>query len=224
MLVVRRLLAAVTVLLFAECLMSSSHAAVIIGNLPGNDGTSILFASESTLSIGFLTGSSNVRLESVSFRLKAQNSSVSTRLELHSDQSGNPASTVLADLGTHLVGSIGIENYEFNSATETVLLSSTTYWLTISTLASSVPLIVGASDYENAPPAALASYFGLRFFDGANFVNLDGDPVPTFQASGTLISAAVPEPTSWLLLFIMAGLVPLFCRSPFKAFSFKYLL
>jgi hypothetical protein len=94
------------------------------------------------------------------------------------------------------VASTGIDNYEFNPGTETILLSSTTYWLTISTLASSVPLIVGASDNENAPPAALASYFGLRFFDGASFVNLDGDPVPTFQANGTLISSAIPEPSS----------------------------
>jgi hypothetical protein len=224
MLLFRRLLAVVTVLVFAECLMSSLNAAVIIGNLPGNDGSTISFASGSTLSIGFLTGSSDVRLGSVSFRLNAQNSSVAARLELRGDQSGAPAPTVLANLGSHSVASTGIENYEFNPGTETILLSSTTYWLTISTLASSVPLIVGASDNENTPPTALASYFGLRFFDGASFVNLDGDPVPTFQANGTLISSAVPEPSSWLFLFILTGLVPLFRKSPLEAFSFKHQL
>jgi hypothetical protein len=222
MLLFRRLLAAVTVVVFAESLMSPLNAAIIIGNLPGNDGESISFTSGSTLSIGFSTGLSDVKLESVSLRLKVLDTSVVASLELHSDQSGNPGATVLTSLGTHAVASGGFSDYVFIPGTETWLLSSTTYWLTISTIAGSNALTVGASDYENVPPTALASHYGLRFFDGSSFVNLDGDPVPTFQANGTLSSAAIPEPTSWLFLSTIAGLLQLLRKSPLETLGFRY--
>lgn len=228
MLFFSRLFAAVTVLVFAECLMSSLNAAIIIGNLPGDDGTSISFASGSTLSIGFSTGSNGVRLESVSLRLLAQNSSGDVSLELRSDQSGTPAA-FLESLGTQSVAFRTTfsddSNYSFTPANLTILQSNTKYWLTISTsIASPNALVVGASATENAPPTALASYFGLRFFDGVSYSNLDGQSVPTFQANGTLSSAAVPEPDAWLFLSTVVGLLLVLRKRPFEALSFKHQL
>jgi hypothetical protein len=223
----RRLLAVVAVLVFAECLMPSSNAAVIIGNLPGDDGTSISFASGSTLSIGFSTGSNEVRLDSVRLRLLAQDSDGVASLELRSDQSGSPAA-FLESLGTRSVAFSTTfsndSNYDFIPANQTILQANTTYWLTISTtIAGPNALVVGASVPANAPPPALASYSGLRFFDGTSYSSLDGY-VPRFQANGTLNSVAVPEPSPSLFLFVLVGLLPLIRKSPSEALSFKHQL
>jgi hypothetical protein len=225
----RRLLAVVAVLFFAECLMPSSNAAVIIGNLPGDDGTSISFASGSTLSIGFLTGSNEVRLDSVRLRLLSQDSAGDASLELRSDQSGSPAA-FLESLGTRSVAFSTTfsndSNYDFIPANQTILQANTTYWLTLSTtIAGPNALVVGASLSlpENTPLPALASYSGLRFFDGTSYSSLDGY-VPRFQANGTLNSVAVPEPPPSLFLFVLVGLLPLFRKSPSEALSFKHQL
>jgi hypothetical protein len=189
-------------------------AAVIIGNLSGNSPSVHSFDSASTMSLGGTIGASNVTLTSANLRLQAQDLSGEAGLLIYSDDSGDPGTTLLADLGTQTVSGVSFSDYFFAPATQPLLLANSKYWLTITTTITSTStitsllhpnaLLVAADSTLSPPSGSFATFLGLRFDDGNSITNLDSSQIPSFQVNGVVGSAAVSEPAN-LLFIILAG-------------------
>jgi hypothetical protein len=207
--VLSRLLAILVVASMNVALSGVLPAAVIIGNLSGNSASVHSFDSASTMSLGVTIGASSVTLSSVSLRLRAQELSGEAGLSIYHDDSGNPGTTLLADLGTQTVSGGLFSDYLFAPGTQPLLLANSKYWLTITTTITTTPLnpnalLVAADSTLTPPTGSYATFLGLRFDDGVLITNLDSSEIPSFQVNGVVGSVAVSEPTHFLFI-ILAG-------------------
>lgn len=206
--VLSRLLSILVFALMNVALSGVLPAAVIIGNLSGNSASVHSFDSASTMSLGVTIGASNVTLTSVNLRLQAQDLSGEVGLLIYNDDSGNPGTTLLADLGTQTVSGGSFSDYFFAPVTQPLLLANSKYWLTITTTITTLShpnaLLVAADSTLTPPSGSFATFLGLRFDDGNSITNLDSSQIPSFQVNGVVGSVAVSEPTH-LLFIILAG-------------------
>jgi hypothetical protein len=189
--VLSRLLTILDVALMSVALSGVLPAAVIIGNLSGNSPSVHSFDSASTMSLGGTIGASNVTLTSANLRLQAQDLSGEAGLLIYSDDSGDPGTTLLADLGTQTVSGVSFSDYFFAPATQPLLLANSKYWLTITTTITSTStitsllhpnaLLVAADSTLSPPSGSFATFLGLRFDDGNSITNLDSSQIPFFS-------------------------------------------
>ena len=213
--VLSRILAILVFALMNVVLNGVLPAAVIIGNLSGNSTSVHSFDSTSTMSLGVTIGASSVTLTSVSLRLRAQDLSGEAGLSIYNDDSGNPGTTLLVDLGTQTVAGGSFSDYLFAPVTQPLLLANSKYWLTISTTISNPNALLVAADSTLSPPTGLfATFLGLRFDDGDSITNLDSSQVPSFQVNGVVGSVAVSEPTYLPLIILVGGIA--FCLRRFN--------
>ena len=167
------------------------------------------------MSLGVTIGASSVTLTSVSLRLRAQDLSGEAGLSIYNDDSGNPGTTLLVDLGTQTVAGGSFSDYLFAPVTQPLLLANSKYWLTISTTISNPNALLVAADSTLSPPTGLfATFLGLRFDDGDSITNLDSSQVPSFQVNGVVGSVAVSEPTYLPLIILVGGIA--FCLRRFN--------
>jgi hypothetical protein len=206
----------VAILVFASMnvvLSGVLPAGVIIGNLSGNSGSVHSFDSASTMSLGVTIGASSVTLTSVSLRLQAQDLSGEAGVSIYGDDSGNPGTILLADLGTQTVSGGSFSNYLFAPVTQPLLLANSKYWLTITTTISNSNALLVAADSTLIPPTgSFARFLGLRFDDGVSITNLDSLEVPSFQVNGVVGSVAVSEPAYLPLMILVGGVIFLLRR------------
>jgi hypothetical protein len=212
--VLSRLLAILVFALMNVVLNGVLPAGVIIGNLPGDDGSGESFNQTSSMSIGVTIAASDVTLTGVTLRLQATNSSEVVKLAIDHDLLGNPGPSPLAVLGTRTVSSGSFSDYVFTPVSQTVLLANTTYWLTISkTIANNDQLTLSVNSMVSIPTGDHANYFGLRFYDGFSVRDLGPSPVPSFQMDGVVNSVAVSEPPYLPLIILVGGAMFLLRRA-----------
>lgn len=175
---------------------SPAGAAVIIGNLPSNDGAAVIDLDVlKTKAMGFTMGSQSYTLDSVSLRLRLIDYTGTASVQLWSNDGGNNPGVPLATLNNPVLPANGTGTYLFTPSSPFALSAGNTYWLVVSTnSAASDPSELDwlASNPDTNPIGAAASHFGVRY-------DADGPP-PTgssslrnsYQIDGTL----VPEPAS----------------------------
>ena len=117
---------------------SSAHAAVVVSNLGSSDNSNFAANSSNHTYVRFTVGTSDVKLDSVTLRLEAENTdegedgNITYNAFLYSDGSGIPGSQ-LASLGSwsRTDGGGPFQDHDFTVASNTMLTSGTSYWVSV---------------------------------------------------------------------------------------------
>ncbi len=186
---------------------SRVQAALIIGNLPGNDGGVYTLGNGTGFSIGFTMGATSYSLDSVTMRLQGSTAPAVAKLELRSSLGGQPATSALVDMGTQVASQTGPADYTFTQGAGFTLAAGTQYWLTLTTtevapnglfmFADTTGVLTGPGaifdDLFTGPPNDQSTRFPLNF------------GTPEFQINGNTGTAAVPEPSTCAILLALGA-------------------
>jgi hypothetical protein len=184
---------------------SSAHAAVMVSNLGSSDNTGFSANSSNHTYVRFTVGTSDVKLDSVTVRLESESTdegedgNITYNAFLYSDGIGRPGSQ-LASLGSwsRTDGDGPSLNHDFTDASNTLLTSGTSYWLSVNAsdfgawAATFAPTVTGEPGWGITTGGFIGADF--EFFAGAS---------PLFAVNAT----AVPEPTSALLSALGASML-----------------
>jgi hypothetical protein len=198
----------ITALTVAFGLASTAPAAradIIIGDLPGNDLTGILFGMEGSYGIGF-TMTNSYQLTDAVLRLSVPSGKTPTVL-LMSNVGGNP-SAVLFTFTDPSFGSVGTQNYAFTPPSPVTLVGGTTYWLVMEGN-SSTDGTIWRGNSPISPSGPGASNFGGRFSVTSFPPTSDSALLLSYELDGVPVTSPVPAPPAVVLVGLGAGCVAL---------------
>lgn len=185
-------------------LATSANSVEIIGNLPGNDGTSTYLNAPSggangggvhdSKAAGFTMPGTAYTLDSVTFRLNFFDTASVPVIQIYSNSGTNPGS--LLQTLTNPTLSVGTGNFVFTSPSALTLAAGTTYWVVVWNNATGLNSFQWMASSPNQTPTGIATTAGYRFSNGG--------PPPT-GSSSTFNSYAVnatpvPEPATVAIL------------------------
>jgi hypothetical protein len=189
--------------LLALALATPARAALIIGNLPGNDGFTSAIGQVGSIGAGF-TMTSSFALTSATLRLNVPSGQTPTVLVM-SDTGGSPPnpSTTLFTFTDPAFGS-GTQNYVFTPPLPFTLTAGTTYWLVIEGNAATLGTLWLGNRPLLTPTGTGATSAGGRFSDtGFPPTNIES-LVNSYEIDGTPVTA-VPVPPTLLLGLVGLG-------------------
>jgi hypothetical protein len=189
---------------------SSAHAAVMVSNLGSGVNTQYGSNGGGFVSARFTVGTSDVMLDSVTLRLAGgfqgdgedgdiDDGNITYNAFLYSDGSGRPGSQ-LASLGSWSRTDVGgpFLSHDFTDASNTLLTSGTSYWVSVNSGLDSGGWQASASPTVTGQP-------GWGITNGGYIANISlfANASPLFAVNAT----AVPEPTSALMSALGASML-----------------
>ncbi|MCC5787727.1 MAG: dockerin type I repeat-containing protein [Phycisphaerales bacterium] len=149
------------VCLFGVCGAFEARADVLIGNMPGNDGTqSAALQNGRIKAMGFTMPGNDAELGTVTLRLQFTGTDVIPQVRIFDDAFGAVGSELLT-LDNPAVINVGTDNYEFTPPSPFTLQANATYWLVVYNIGGS-----SMSWPANSPaiiPTGLATHAGSLF-------------------------------------------------------------
>ena len=161
--------------------LGGAHAQVLVGNLPGNDGTSTAIrgqgdpATATSKAVGFTTPTTgSFGLGEVVLRLDILDAANDPVVQIYDDAGGVPGSPLTTLDNPALPVSLG--NFPFSVNPPLVLLPDTTYWIVVWNESAGSDLFRWQASVPAEAPVGVASFFGYVFNFG---------PPPPFTPSTT---------------------------------------
>lgn len=208
-----------SVVMLFGVLAGSASAATIIGNLPGNDGTSTFINAPSggsdgggvldskaagfTMPLGL-----DYALDSVLLRLNLFNlSSVPEVVLYDTDGGGNPGSPLVAFVNPAFA--LGPGTYSFSPSQPFVLDAGTTYWVVVSNATLVANSFQWLANNPSITPTGIATSAGYRFDNGAPPPVGVSTVFNSYEVQGTAV--AVPAPP--ICVFLGVGVAAVLRRT-----------
>jgi len=185
----------------------SAHAAVIVSNLNGNDGTATTLVGnlDRSKAIGFtMPGTGVYQLDSVVLRLDVGDTTRTMAAGIYGSAAGTPSGPALVTFTVPPFTITGIQNYTLSPTAAFLLQPSTTYFLVAygNSPGSSSSYIDWMGSSPSSTPTGLATYAGA-FSDNSGAVTVPptgtSSVINSFSINATEV-AGVPEPSTILLL------------------------
>lgn len=176
-------LAVIVAALLSGAGAGSAIADVVIGNMPGNDGTqSSLLENGRIKAMGFAMQGESFALESVTLRLGIAGSDADPLVRIFADDSGVPAD-VLLTLENPASLEAGTESYEFRAPAPFMLEAGTTYWLVVYNTGGSSMSWLASSPAEL--PTGIATHAGSLFssITGPNPPDINSTTINSYEIS-----------------------------------------
>lgn len=174
---------------------------IIVSNLGATvNGTGTIYSSGPPQSYAqeFLTGNSSVLLSSIVVPLGNATGTFTAAAELVADNSGLPGSTILTSFTVPAIPTTTPTDLTFTPTSSVTLNANTDYWFVLSAS--------GSGDYQWYYTNTLSTSFpnyAVSNNSGATWTV--GAPPGPFLLEATAASAAVPEPSS--LVLVASGLL-----------------
>jgi hypothetical protein len=182
-------------LAICAALAGPAHASIIIGNLPGDDGSGRGFANTQAMGMGF-TMLADYTFDDVILRFAVATVAPSPSqvdVAIYSNSGANKPGTMLVDTtGPASFLANTSANYTYTPVSPLTFTAGTTYWLVVH-YTGSFAFQWKQSNPEVDPSGSGANYFGETF--GNPYPNWDGGDYErgNFQLEGT--GGSVPEPS-----------------------------
>ncbi|MEX2242417.1 MAG: choice-of-anchor R domain-containing protein [Fimbriimonadaceae bacterium] len=190
--------------LAATALCAPASAIEIIGNMPGNDGTSTFMNAPGggsngggvfdSKAAGFtMPGGLDYTLDFMTLRLEYFTSDSVPMIELYSDAGG--PSTLIHTLSAGPVV-VGIDNFVFTPTSTVTLSAATTYWMVVWNNASVANSFRWLASTPSQAPTGIATNAGYRFSNGGPPPTGNSTTLNTYSVNATV----VPEPATMAAL------------------------
>jgi hypothetical protein len=183
---------------------------VIIGNMPGNDGTSTFMNAPAggsngggdfdSKAAGFtMPGGLPYTLDSVTLRLNFFNTVSVPRVQMYTNVGGNPGSLIQTLANPSFATGTG--SFVFTPTSTLTLNAGQTYWIVVWNDAPVANSFQWMANQPSIAPSGIATNAGYRFNFGAPPPTGNSTVFNTYEVHATL----VPEPASGLALLLAGG-------------------